>query len=204
MPLNCTQFRYFLPWLLLLTRPSGIFARDHGSIVILSAVGAELLGGLGLGRVYPVHSGCLSSQSFLWIPWNLVHAGQELTIRHRELLAFQVHLFTGLPFTCSCALSSELGTSSGLAGFAACPGLNYGDAWANVRGPGNSFREESSRSLLCWSYPRGRYLLWGRESEFTDDCGRFPKCREWLTVTTLSLWLCFRERICDLTLSVLG
>lgn len=52
-------------------------------------------------------------------PWNLVHAGQAFTLRHREPLAFQVHLFVGLPFTCLCALSSGLGSSRGLAAFAA-------------------------------------------------------------------------------------
>lgn len=59
-------------------------------------------------------------------PWNLVHVGQAFTLRHSLWPSkFTNPLFVGLPFTCLCALSSGLGSSRGLAAFAACPGLNY-------------------------------------------------------------------------------
>lgn len=83
-------------------------------------------GGPGLGESLS-STQCLSLLPELPVkPRNLVHAGQVFTLRHREPLAFQVHLFVGLPFTCLCALSSGCGSSHGLAAFAACPGLNYG------------------------------------------------------------------------------
>lgn len=65
--------------------------------------------------------------------------------------------------------------------------------WADGRGPGTASGEKAPGP--CYADLTQEVRTWRCASEFTDECGRCSKCREWLAGTILSLWLYFRERM---------
>lgn len=125
-------------------------------------------------------------------PWNLVHFGQAFTLRHREPLTFQVHLFWDChsPACVPCLV----GLAVAVDWLLLQPALDWTMAdWADGRGPGTASGEKAPGP--CFADVTHEVRTWSCASEFTDECGRCSKCREWLAGTISSLWLCFRERM---------